>query len=198
VKLDPEKGIMYISGAINTETTEMVTCLLHSVWEDKFKNGLYVYINSGGGGVENSLAIYDILTHYKETHGNKLTTVVFGQCESGAVIIYLAGKKRYAYPHSMFFFHDVQCTLVGCTGSNLPANANYVSDSRELIKQLHKGKLKKGAIDKIGGFKDERYLNAQQALEVGLVTNIVENSANPYPAYKYGTTDKTNRNRVSK
>ncbi len=65
---------------------------------------LDVYINSGGGSVNEGFAIYDRLMAFNGT----VNTIVNGMCGSIATVIFQAGKKgkRSMYANSEFFVHN--------------------------------------------------------------------------------------------
>lgn len=63
---------------------------------------LHVYINSGGGSVNEGWAIYDKL----KTSGYNVTTIGEGMVGSIATIIYMAGTTRKLHENTKFFIHN--------------------------------------------------------------------------------------------
>lgn len=63
---------------------------------------LHVYINSGGGSVNEGWAIYDKL----KTSGYNVTTIGEGMVGSIATIIYMAGTIRKLHENTKFFIHN--------------------------------------------------------------------------------------------
>ncbi len=65
---------------------------------------IYFYINSPGGSVTSTLAIYDTMQYIKPD----ISTICVGQAASGAALLLLAGKrgKRYSLPNSRIMIHQ--------------------------------------------------------------------------------------------
>src|SRR5207247_9941496 len=77
--------------------------LLHLESEDPDKD-VHLYINSPGGDVSSTFAIYDTMLYIKAD----VSTICMGQAASGAAVLLAAGKvgKRYALPHSRVLIHQ--------------------------------------------------------------------------------------------
>lgn len=65
---------------------------------------IILYINSPGGNVVDGYGLIDALL----TSKTPVYTVNLAQCSSMGFLIFIAGKKRYAMPHSQFLMHDGQ------------------------------------------------------------------------------------------
>ena len=63
---------------------------------------IILYINSPGGSVPDGYGVIDTML----LSDTPIYTVNIGQCMSMGFLIYLAGDKRYAMPHSEFLMHD--------------------------------------------------------------------------------------------
>lgn len=63
---------------------------------------IILYINSPGGNVVDGYGLIDALL----TSKTPVYTVNLAQCSSMGFLIFIAGKKRYAMPHSQFLMHD--------------------------------------------------------------------------------------------
>lgn len=138
-------------------------------YEDPEKD-IIVYINSPGGSVSAGLAIYDTMQHVK----CDVSTICVGSAASMGAILLGAGTKgkRFILPHSRVMIHQ---PAGGATGQ-----ASDISiTAKEIIKiktQLN-GILAKHTekpLDVIVKDTDRNFfLNAQEAIDYGLVDNIL-------------------------
>lgn len=70
---------------------------------------LIININSIGGAAESAIKIFNLL----EPHRSKVTTKVSGNCKSAAVLILLAGETRVASKASSFMIHGTTWAFYG-------------------------------------------------------------------------------------
>jgi ATP-dependent Clp protease protease subunit len=90
------------SAEINANTTEsllatMANCANQNVAE------VHLLMSTPGGNVMNGMNLYNVLRSMPFT----LVTHNVGNVDSIGNAIFLAGKRRYACPHSTFMFHGV-------------------------------------------------------------------------------------------
>lgn len=65
---------------------------------------LYLFINSIGGSLDDGLSLYGLIRSLPL----EVTTINTGVIASSAILLFLAGKRRIALPHSQFHFHDYE------------------------------------------------------------------------------------------
>jgi ATP-dependent protease ClpP protease subunit len=65
---------------------------------------IYLLINSLGGVVDDGMSIFGLLRSLPI----EVVTVNTGMVASAAILAFLGGKKRIAFPHSIFHFHDYE------------------------------------------------------------------------------------------
>ena len=137
-----------------------------------------MYINSPGGEVSSGLAIYDTMTYIK----SPVSTVCVGAAASMAAVLLIGGEpgKRYALPHSTVMVHQ---PLGGTRGqaSDILIYANQIQRIREQI-----NKIVQSHINKSFGFEKydlaaisdmmerDKYLTAEEAVELGVVDQILD------------------------
>lgn len=96
--------ILFIGTPIDdSESNLIIAQLLFLEAEDPDKD-IHLYINSPGGSVTASLAIYDTMQYIKPA----IETICMGQAASGAALLLAAGAKgkRYALPHARIMIHQ--------------------------------------------------------------------------------------------
>lgn len=96
--------ILFIGTPIDdAESNLIIAQLLFLEAEDPDKD-IHLYINSPGGSVTASLAIYDTMQYIKPA----IETICMGQAASGAALLLASGtkRKRYALPHARIMIHQ--------------------------------------------------------------------------------------------
>lgn len=136
----------------------------------QLEGDLKVRINSYGGEVSQGLAIYNLLKSYK----GKVTTMCDGFACSAASVVFMAGSVRAMPRSSLLFLHNAWTTQSGDSNAlraaaddlekiTMPSIAIYKENSNlseEAIKNL---------------MDDETWITADEALDYGFATMIVEN-----------------------
>lgn len=64
---------------------------------------IHLYISSPGGNVDDGFALIDVMKQCK----SKIITYAQGSVASMATLIFISGKERVCYKHSIFMFHDM-------------------------------------------------------------------------------------------
>lgn len=164
-----ENRIVFLQGEIYTgNANEVVMKLLYLQSENRRKD-IHFYINSPGGDVIATLAIYDVM----QILTCPVATYCVGQAASGAAVLLAGGTKgkRYALPHSRVMIHQPYGG-VGGQVSDIEIQAGEIIRCRELLNDIlatHTGKdVKAIAKDTDRDF----FLNATQAKEYGIVDDI--------------------------
>jgi ATP-dependent Clp protease protease subunit len=136
---------------------------------------IHFYINSPGGSVSATLAIYDTMQFLE----CPISTYCMGMAASGAAILLAAGskKKRYILPHGRVMIHQPWGQIPFAQATDVEIEmAELEREKRQLIKILakHTGRPE----DEIER-KTERnyYLTAEEAKEFGLVDEVLPRMA---------------------
>src|SRR5207247_831924 len=90
--------IVFLGTPIDDAVANLIMAqLLHLESEEPDKD-IALYINSPGGDVSSTFAIYDTMNFIR----SDVSTICMGQAASGAAVLLAAGTagKRYALPHS--------------------------------------------------------------------------------------------------
>ena len=129
-----------------------------------------VHIDSYGGDVSAGWAIYNVLKDWTGT----VNSFADGFVASAAVYPFLAGKKRAASPVSAFFLHQAWIMTAGNADELRKA-----ADDLEKINDIGLEAFAAAGIDKgkvLELEQGESWLNAAEALELGLATEILDRS----------------------
>lgn len=164
-----ENRIVFLQGEIYTgNANEVVMKLLYLQSQNRRKD-IHFYINSPGGDVIATLAIYDVM----QILSCPVSTYCVGQAASGAAVLLAGGAKgkRYALPNARVMMHQPYGG-VGGQVSDIEIQASEILRCREILNDIlakHTGK----PIETIAKDTDrDFFLNAQQAVEYGVVDDV--------------------------
>lgn len=165
-----ENRIVFLQGEIYTgNANEVVMKLLYLQSENRRKD-IHFYLNSPGGDVVATLAIYDTM----QILSCPVSTYCVGQAASGAAVLLAGGTKgkRYALPHARVMLHQPYGG-VGGQVSDIEIQATEILRNREMLNKIladHTGQtLQRIATDTDRDF----FLSAEEAKAYGLVDDIL-------------------------
>ena len=170
-----EQRIIFISQVISNPLADMIIKqLLFLQYEEKTKD-VHIYINSPGGSVSATLAIYDTMQFLDAP----VHTYCMGLAASGAAILLAAGSKgkRYALPNSKVMVHQPY-GQVGGQVSDIEIQANEILKERQRLNEIlvkHTGQPL-AVIEK--ETDRDKYFHAAEAKAFGLVDEVL---AKPEP-----------------
>ena len=166
-----ENRIIFLSGPIGERTASIVIqqlLYLQSIRRDQDVN---LYINSPGGLVDQTLAIYDTI----QFMGSEVATYCIGQAASGAAVILMAGTKgkRYILPNAKVMLHQPYGGITG-QAEDIRIQAEEVLRDKAVLNKIIAACTGKSA-QQVGDDTDrDRYMNAQEALAYGIVDEVLE------------------------
>ncbi len=168
-----ENRIVFMIGEISYRVaTEVIMKLLYL---DNLKRGVEIslYINSPGGSVDDTMAIYDTMRFI----GSPVATYCIGRAQSGAAIILAAGAKgkRHALPHAKVMLHQPWGGVTG-QAADIKIQAEEILKAKKMINEIlafHTGQ----PVEKIAQETErDKYMTAQEAKEYGLIDDVLEAS----------------------
>jgi ATP-dependent Clp protease, protease subunit len=165
-----ENRIILIQGEIHDgNANELVMKLLYLQSENRRKD-IHFYINSPGGSVSATLAIYDTM----QILSCPVSTYCVGLAASGGAILLAGGTKgkRFALPHAKIMIHQPYGS-VGGQVSDIEIQANEILKTREVLNTILAQHTSQ-PIERIAKDTDrDFYMDPQQAKEYGLVDDIL-------------------------
>ncbi len=168
-----EDRIIFLGVQVDDASADDVMAQL-LVLESQDPDGLItMYINSPGGSFTALTAIYDTMQYIKP----QVQTVCLGQAASAAAVLLAAGTpgRRLALPNARVLIHQPALQGGGyAQASDIEIQANEMIRMREWLEEtisFHSGQ----SVDKVrGDIERDKILTAQQALEYGLVDQVLE------------------------
>lgn len=165
-----ENRIVFLEGPINDGIANItVMKFLYLQYENR-SQGISFYINSPGGSVTATMAIYDTMQFID----CPVATYCIGMAASGAAVLLAGGTKgkRYALPHSKVMIHQPY-GQVGGQISDIEIQAREIIDTKREINEIlakHTGQ----PFDVVARDTErDRYLKALEAREYGIVDHVV-------------------------
>ena len=163
--------IIFLGTEIDDQVANIIVAqLLYLEHEDPDKD-INLYIHSPGGVVTAGLAIYDTMQLIRPD----VSTIAVGATYSMGTVILCAGAKgkRYALPNSTIHMHQAMGGAQG-QAADIEIAAREIMRLQDIIRNIlvkHTGQ----PLDKIVHDTDrDFYLNAQQAVEYGLVDELLK------------------------
>jgi ATP-dependent Clp protease protease subunit len=165
-----ENRIVFLQGEIYTgNANEVVMKLLYLQSENRHKD-IHFYVNSPGGEVVATLAIYDTM----QILSCPVSTYCVGQAASGAAVLLAGGSKgkRFALPHARVMLHQPYGGVSGQV-SDIEIQAREILRNREMLNEIL-AKHTNQSIERITKDTDrDFFLSAAEAKEYGLVDDIL-------------------------
>jgi ATP-dependent Clp protease protease subunit len=165
-----EERIVFLGGPINDEVANVVIAQLLFLEKVDPTKDITIYVNSPGGSVTSTLAMYDTMQLIK----CDVSTVCVGIAASGGSIILMGGTKgkRYILPHSEVMIHQ---PLGGTEGqaTDIAIHAEHIIKTKKLLNEMiakHSGKPVKQVTQDT---ERDLFMDAEAALAYGLVDQII-------------------------
>lgn len=176
-----ENRIVFLQGEIHTgNANELVMKLLYLQSENRRKD-IHFYVNSPGGDVAATLAIYDTM----QILSCPVATYCVGQAASGAAVLLAGGTKgkRHILPNARVMLHQPYGGVQGQI-SDIEIQANEIIRYREVLNQIlanHTGQ----PIEQIAKDTDrDFFMGAEDAKKYGVVDDIVSKAPAGEPEEK--------------
>jgi ATP-dependent Clp protease protease subunit len=165
-----ENRIIFMIGEISYGLA--ATVIMKMLYLDNQKKGteISLYINSPGGSVDDTMAVYDTMKFI----GSPVATYCIGRAESGGAIILAAGAKgrRHALPHAKIMLHQPWGGVTG-QAADIQIQAEEILKSKKMINEVL-AELTGQPMEKISTETErDRYMTADEAKTYGLIDEVL-------------------------
>ena len=164
-----ENRVVFLVGEITHVTAARVMMQMLYLEDQRRGQDINFYINSPGGSLDDTLAIYDTMQFLS----SDVSTYCIGRAYSGGAVLLCAGTagKRNILPHAKVMIHQPYGGLTGHT-TDIQIQAEQIIKAKETLNKIiaeHTGQpFEQVAKD---GERD-RYFTAQEAKDYGLVDEV--------------------------
>tara|TARA_B100000963_G_scaffold359405_1_gene386679 strand:+ start:4157 stop:4726 length:570 start_codon:yes stop_codon:yes gene_type:complete len=181
----PKKRVLFFGKDVDLISIEELSEQIVNINEDDdFLEKLYpvyglkyerkpikIMIDSYGGYVYQCMGLIGIMENSK----TEIYTYVTGAAMSCGFIMLICGHKRFAYKHATPMYHQVS---TGFWGKTQDMEESYEETKRLQEKfekiTLEKTKISKSKLKEILKYKQDWYMDAKEAVSVGVVDEIIE------------------------
>jgi ATP-dependent Clp protease protease subunit len=165
-----ENRVVFLVGEINHVSASRVIMQMLYLQSVKRDQDINLYINSPGGVVDDTLAIYDIMKFLT----CDIATYCIGRAESGGAIVFAAGKKgkRFILPNAKVMVHQPFGGVYGQTADIQIQAEEILKTKNTLISIL--AKCTGQTFEKIREDSErDRFFDAQQSVKYGLCDEVI-------------------------
>ncbi len=165
-----KERIVFLGTPIDDAVANLVMAQLLHLESEEPEKDIHLYINSPGGDVSSTFAIYDTMQYVRPD----VSTICMGQAASGAAVLLAAGTtgKRYALPHSRVLIHQPH-GQAGGQAVDIEIQAKEILRYRALVDEVlaqHTGQ----PLDKVKKDTDRDFImTAEQAKDYGVIDEVI-------------------------
>jgi ATP-dependent Clp protease protease subunit len=165
-----ENRIVFLIGEISYARAAEVIMKILYLDNLKRNSEISLYINSPGGTVDDTMAIYDTMRFVS----SPIATYCIGRAQSGGAVILAAGTKgkRFALPHAKVMLHQPWGGVTG-QAADIKIQAEEILKAKAMINEIlsrHTGQ----PIEKIAAETErDRYMSADEAKAYGLIDEVL-------------------------
>ena len=163
--------IIFLGTPIDDQIANLVVAqLLHLESSDPDKD-ISIYINSPGGSIYSGLAIYDTMQFVKPD----IQTMCVGVAMSMGSLLLAGGApgKRACLPNSRILIHQPSAGFEG-QSSDIEIHAREILKVRARVDEIYAHHTGKSIEEVHVDMERDRFFNAEQAVEYGLVDRVLE------------------------
>ena len=166
--------IIMLNEEVNSTTASLVVAqLLFLEGQDPNKD-ISLYINSPGGSVTDGMAIYDTMQYIK----CDVSTICMGMAASMGAFLLAAGTKgkRYALPNADIMIHQPSGGAQG-QATDVRIQAEWLLKTKQKMNRLMSEMTGKPIEQLELDVERDHFMNAQEALEYGIIDEIFQPQA---------------------
>lgn len=164
-----ENRVVFLIGEINYASAARVMMQMLYLENEKRGQEINLYINSPGGSVDDTLALYDTMQFIS----SEVATFCIGRAYSGGAVLLCAGAKgkRHILPHAKVMIHQPYGGMSGQT-TDIQIQAEQIIKSKDTLNKIlarHTGQTAE-QVAKDG--ERDKYFDADEAKAYGLVDEV--------------------------
>ena len=175
-----EERIIFLGVQVDDASANDVMAQLIVLESTDPDRDITMYINSPGGSFTALTAIYDTVRYIKPD----VQTVCLGQAASAAAVLLAAGTpgKRLALPNSRIIIHQPATEGTYGQSSDIEIQANEILRLRALLEKMIADASGKSHEEVSRDIERDKFLTAEQAIEYGLIDDVLQSLKAPVPA----------------
>jgi len=164
-----ENRVVFLVGEINQASAARVMMQMLYLEDQKRGQDINFYINSPGGAVDDTLAVYDTMQFISSS----VATYCIGRAYSGAAVLLAAGTpgRRHILPHAKVMIHQPYGGVTGQT-TDVQIQAEQIIKAKQTLNEIiakHTGQTV-AQVHKDG--ERDKFFSADEAKAYGLVDEV--------------------------
>ncbi len=164
-----ENRVIFLVGEINYASAARVMMQMLYLENQRRGQDINFYINSPGGSVDDTLAIYDTMQYIS----SEIATFCIGRAYSGGSVLLAAGTKgkRFILPHAKVMIHQPYGGVTGQT-TDIQIQAEQIIKAKRTLNEIlarHSGQDVE-RVQKDG--ERDKFFSADEAKAYGLVDEV--------------------------
>ncbi len=174
-----ENRIVFLIGEINHASASRVMMQMLYLENQRRNQEISLYINSPGGAVDDTLALYDTMRFLS----SPIATYCIGRAYSGGSVLLTAGTKgrRFILPHAKVMIHQPYGGVTG-QAEDIKLQAEQIIKSKQILIDIiakHTGQdpetIKRDS-------ERDKYFDANEAKAYGLVDEVLSEPPKDLPS----------------
>lgn len=164
-----KERIIFLGGPIDDHTANIVIAQLLFLESEDPKKDIHLYINSPGGSVTATLAMFDTMNYIKAD----VSTVCVGIAASGAAILLSAGAKgkRFALPNAEIMIHQPHGGVEG-QATDIAITARQILKLKDRLNRILAKNTGKPLSEIEKDVERDYFMAADEAKKYGLVDEV--------------------------
>lgn len=168
--------IIFLGGPIADPVANAVIAQFLFLESEDEKKDIKLYINSPGGSVPATLAIYDTMQYVKPD----VSTICIGMAASGAALLLASGAKgkRFALPNSEVLIHQVMAGGIEGQATEIEISAKHILRLKERLNQILSKHVGKSLAQVEKDTDRDFYMDTEEAKKYGIIDEIIKRKVN--------------------
>lgn len=165
-----ENRIVFLIGEINQSSAARV--MMQMLYLENIKRGqdISLYINSPGGAVDDTLALYDTMRFLS----SPVSTYCIGRAYSGGSVLLTAGAKgkRYILPHAKVMIHQPYGGITG-QAEDIRIQVEQIGKMKAELNKIIAHHTGQSVENVLRDAERDKYFTAEEAVKYGLVDEVL-------------------------
>src|SRR5215831_78694 len=166
-----KERIIFLVGPIHDAVSSLICAQLLFLEAENPNKDIAFYINSPGGVVTSSLAMYDTMQYIR----SPVSTVCIGQAAAAGSLLLCAGAKgkRFSLPNSRIMIHQPSGGAQG-QATDIEIQAREILALRARLKEIYVKHTNQPLEAIQAALERDKFLSPLEAKEFGLIDEVVE------------------------
>jgi len=168
-----ENRVVFLIGEINFSSAARVMMQMLYLEDQKRGQQINFYINSPGGAVDDTLAIYDTMQFLS----SPVATYCIGRAYSGGAVLLTAGEKgkRYILPHAKVMIHQPYGGITG-QAEDIRLQAEQIIKSKRALNEILASHTGQDVETIHRDSERDKYFSAEEAKAYGIVDEVLQHT----------------------